>query len=169
MLEQDPFLVLITTTKPLVLSAVRRYLRTAADLDHEDIVQEVDLLLYTRWRQGKLSHLENPEAYVYTVAKHVCLHKNRRRETVNIADIDEPTFIEEAYLSPEGRIVLSKAMARVPEKYGTLLNMVLSGYTPADLVHGLKLPLNTVKSLLFRGKTKLKEALEKERYHDNLI
>lgn len=169
MSDQDPFLVLITATRPLILSAVRRYLRTAPDLDNDDVVQDVYLLLYTRWRQGKLTHIENPGAYVYTVAKHVCLNKNRRRDTLRIEDIDEPVLVFEDYLSPEDRIVLAKAMASLPEKYGVLLKMVLSGYTPGDLVQGLKLPLNTVKSLLLRGKKKLKHALNKEQYHDTSI
>jgi len=166
-LDQDPFVTLISATKPLVLSAVRRYLRTAGDMDTDDAVQEVYLLLYTRWRAGKLSNLERPDAYIYTVAKHVCLNKNRRRDTVNIEDIAEPAIKESGGLSPEDVIVLGQAMNHVPEKYTIVLKMVLSGYTPSDLVSGLKMPLNTVKSLLLRGKQKLKEALEKEGDHAN--
>jgi len=166
-LDQDPFVALISATKPLVLSAVRRYLRTAGDMDSEDVVQDVYLLLYTRWRAGKLANLQRPEAYIYTVAKHVCLNKNRRRDTVNIEDISEPAMSDAGGLSPEDLIVLGQAMRSVPEKYTIVLKLVLSGYTPSDLVSGLKLPLNTVKSLLLRGKQKLKKALEKEGYHAN--
>ena len=168
MFAQDPFALLIETTRPLVLSAVRRYLRTAGDMDSEDVMQDVYLLLYTRWRQGKLAHLDNPDAYIYTVTKHLCLSKNRRRDNFNIEDVSEPAA-QEPFLSPEDRIVLAQAMNSVPEKYALLLKLVVAGYAPADLVKGLKLPLNTVKSLLLRGKQKLKLALEKEAYHDNSV
>lgn len=167
MLDQDPFVALISGTKPLVQSAVRRYLRTAGDMDVDDAEQDTYLVLYTRWRAGKLSGVERPDAYIYTVAKHVCLNKNRRRDTVNIDDISEPPMTLPGVLSPEDLVVLGQAMASVPEKYTMVLKMVLSGYTPSDLVAGLKMPLNTVKSLLLRGKQKLKEALEKEGYNAN--
>ncbi len=166
MSEKDPFVVMIAVTKPIVVSAVRRYLRTSGDVDVEDAVQDVYLTLYTRWRAGKLAHLESPDAYVYTVAKNTCLNKNRRRDTLNLEDFSEPHVDVKEGLSPEDRLVLGKAMASVPEKYRLVLQLVLSGYTSSDLVTGLKMPLNTIKSLVLRGKQKLKKALEKEGYND---
>jgi RNA polymerase sigma-70 factor, ECF subfamily len=165
MSDQDPFSTLISATKPLVLSAVHRYFRRAGDVDVEDMMQDVYLRLYTHWRAGKLATVSNPEAYIYTMAKHACLNKNRRRETLNIDDVTEPST-REVVLSAEDHLVLRDAIRSVPEKYSLVLKLVLAGYTPSELVYGLKMPLNTIKSLVLRGKQKLKHALEKEGYHD---
>lgn len=162
MANEDPFVTLVAVTKPLVMSAVRRYLRTTED--HDDVYQDIYLTLYTRWRKGKLKNLQNLEAYVYTVSKHTCLNLNRKKKTIPLEDIPEPG-VPYPTLSLDDAAILREAINRVPEKYAVLLRLVLLGYGPSELTQTLQLPLNTIKSLLLRGKKKLKNTLEKEGYH----
>lgn len=160
MSDQDPFAALIQVSHPIVCAATRKYLRVADD--NEDVMQEVYLILYTQWRKGKLQEVVRPDSYVYTVTKNICLNKNRKKEILPLDDIPEPMAPEYTGAPTELVVALRHAMDQIPEKYTQVLRLVLQGYTPTEIGQTLQVPLNTIKSLLLRGKKKMRRILEKK-------
>lgn len=124
--------------------------------DREDAVQEA---LARAWR--KRSQLRE-EGYLQTwlvrILLNVCHDMQRRgQRMVPTAEIELP--VQDT--SPDG--ALREALLALPEKYRLpILLYYLEGYSLRQVAQMLRIPENTVKTRLSRGRQQLKERLHEE-------
>lgn len=136
----------------------------------EDLTQETFLKLYKNIHHYDASKECN--AWVYTIARTTVydwLRKERKRNDHHIIDDDNNPFepsdevagqfhaIERAAVLIDAREALKQLSA---EQQQALVLYYWNGYTYAEIADFLSKPLNTVKTLLFRAKQRMKILLE---------
>lgn len=125
----------------------------------QDVVQEA----FTRAlaRPGTLTSLDNPEAWLRTVAINVVRRRWRRRRLLDtILRRDRP--LVEVAAPPPGpeRPDVHAALARIPAGYRQVITLHYFADLPVDeIAELLDLPTGTVKSRLHRGRAALGELL----------
>jgi RNA polymerase sigma-70 factor (sigma-E family) len=136
------------------------YAFTADLTEAQDAVQEA----FTRAlaRPGALRGIDNPEAWLRTVAVNVVRRRWRRRQLFDvIMRRERPTQrLVEAGPEPD-RADLGGALDRLPRTYREVI--VLHYYADLsvdEIADALGVPSGTVKSRLSRGRTALAEHLE---------
>lgn len=136
----------------------------------EDLTQETFLKLYRSIHQYDSEKEFN--AWIYTIARTTVydwLRKEQKRTDVHIIDDDNHVFepsnekpgqapaIERAAISIDTR----EALKQLPQdQQEALILYYWSGYTYPEIAKFLHRPINTVKSLLFRAKQRMRELLE---------
>lgn len=135
--------------------------------DAEDLAQETFIKVY--------AHLDsiNPEknfrAWLYKIATNVVYDWFRKKGVhTELFIIDDPlagfeTIDEEStYLKIERTQDLLEALGRIRPIYRTVLELFYhQGFNYEEITQLLAIPLNTVKTHLFRAKKALKQALER--------
>ncbi len=138
---------LIEHTKPVVLSAVKRYLATGSSEDIDDICQEIYLKLFILSKNNRLHNIQSIEGFIYTLSKNQCITWNRRHKyTVSIDDTDDAAMSICSTISPEARLALREAIEAMPDHYKTVLNKLLDGWTLSEISISLSIGINTIKS-----------------------
>ena len=136
------------------------------ETDSEDFVQDVFIKVYTNLRQfrgeSKFSTWFTRIAYNTAVNS-----LNRRKEYVSLsaeAEIaDSGETPEEAHLRRVTKNAVKKALEELPEKYRICLDLYFFYDMPYnDISNVTELPLNTIKSHIFRAKKLLREQLQME-------
>ncbi|HEU4421719.1 MAG TPA: RNA polymerase sigma factor [Pilimelia sp.] len=125
----------------------------------QDVVQEAFARALARPRG--LSNVDNPEAWLRTVAINVVRRRWRRRKLLDAILLrDRPvTRVVEAPPGPE-RADLRVALAALPEAYRQVVILHYFADLPVDEVARLtEVPVGTVKSRLSRARTALAEHL----------
>jgi len=121
----------------------------------QDVVQEAFARAIARPRG--LADVDNPEAWLRTVAVNVVRRRWRRRQLLNTILLrDRPvTRLVEPAPGPE-RTDLRKALAGLPVGYREVIVLHYFADLPVDEIAGLLgVPAGTVKSRLSRGRTAL--------------
>lgn len=124
--------------------------------DREDAVQEA---LARAWRKrGQLREEGYLQTWLVRILLNVCHDMQRRAQRmVPTAEIELP--VQDT--SPDG--ALRKALLALPEKYRLpILLYYLEGYSLRQVAQMLRIPENTVKTRLSRGRQQLKERLHEE-------
>ena len=124
--------------------------------DREDAVQEA---LARAWRKrGQLREEGYLQTWLVRILLNVCHDMQRRgQRMVPTAEIELP--VQDT--SPDG--ALREALLALPEKYRLpILLYYLEGYSLRQVAQMLRIPENTVKTRLSRGRQQLKERLHEE-------
>ena len=124
--------------------------------DREDAVQEA---LARAWRKrGQLREEGYLQTWLVRILLNVCHDMQRRgQRMVPTAEIELP--VQDT--SPYG--ALREALLALPEKYRLpILLYYLEGYSLRQVAQMLRIPENTVKTRLSRGRQQLKERLHEE-------
>lgn len=124
--------------------------------DREDAVQET---LARAWRKrGQLREEGYLQTWLVRILLNVCHDMQRRgQRMVPTAEIELP--VQDT--SPDD--ALREALLALPEKYRLpILLYYLEGYSLRQVAQMLRIPENTVKTRLSRGRQQLKERLHEE-------
>jgi RNA polymerase sigma-70 factor (ECF subfamily) len=153
-------------------------LHTVGDFDSaQDLVQESFIKIHRYVRQ-----LRSPKSYrfwAYRVTVNTCKtylrqqQKDRQRE-VN-SDVDHEIADEtmgtphDQYVDESRRQMMEKALSQLTPKYRTVVILYYyHDYKYDEIATILSLPLNTVKSLIRRGKQQLSRVLDRKKVEDAL-
>jgi RNA polymerase sigma-70 factor (ECF subfamily) len=115
--------------------------------------------------------------WILKIASNYCLDVLRRRKTekrlfgIDASDLPEPSSNQPSplteLLSSEQSRSIRRALGSLPEKFRVPLVLVYyNEFSYDEIAAVLHIPRNTVATLLFRGKQRLREKLSKERPHD---
>jgi RNA polymerase sigma-70 factor, ECF subfamily len=149
---------------PKVFALAMRMLRVREEA--EEVLQDTFVHLY-RDLTRRASGTEHPRAFVYTIARNLCLSRLRARSTrpVIAADLEleevSPQSSGPVMTDPVDRVVVRAALARLAVDERSLLEaMYFDGWSHSELAERTSLPLGTVKAKLRRALLKLRGILE---------
>jgi RNA polymerase sigma-70 factor (ECF subfamily) len=165
--QGDPsaFAALYDACADRVHHALVVYLGSRADAD--DALQETFLRL-ARMR-AKLADVENPVAYVFTVARNEAMRLARRRgrrEAYGMAPAADALFVEASAVDADARDnahSVAAALARLEPNLREVVELkVYSGLTIGEIGQVTGLPQGTVATRYRRALTALRRLLAKE-------
>jgi RNA polymerase sigma-70 factor (ECF subfamily) len=134
---------------------------TAMTADRElarDVVQEAYAKAWARW--GRVSRLDNPEAWVRTVAWRAAVSRWRRRRVAQASQhlVASPEAAEDPDVATA--VAVRAALARIPAAQRQALVLhELCGMSVEQVARETGVAVGTVKSRLARGRTALSELL----------
>jgi len=135
----------------------------------EDLTQEAFLRAYHQISRFDLSRPFGP--WMRTLAANLCYNHLKRARLKRVPLEDErDTIKHDPKYGPEGvleinqeHIALYQAIWKLPETQRMALELRhFQGLSYQEMAETLKLPLNTIRSHLYRGRQKLAELLEEE-------
>jgi len=132
--------------------------------DAEDFAQEVFIRAYE-----KLSSFQGSvpfAAWLYRIAYNLAVNryhlKKRQLQAVNTVDIlpDSSFSPEHHLLSEELAEWVRKSLQKIPETYHVLIRMhFFEGLSYPEISKALEMPVNTIKSYIFRAKELIRQRL----------
>jgi RNA polymerase sigma-70 factor (ECF subfamily) len=164
-MDQKEIEGLISKTKKLVLTTIKKYIIGEAISYIDDIVQEVYLRLIVSLKKGQFKNKSKLTTYLYQIAKNETLRvnekiikENQKKEKINqFWQITKELFYLENYqtvLLKEKILLNSKYLSSTQKE---ILDLYLQGYKLQEIAEKLKLQEGTVKSNIFRIKNKIKK------------
>jgi RNA polymerase sigma-70 factor (ECF subfamily) len=132
--------------------------------DAEDFAQEVFIRAYERLLsfQGNVPYA----AWLYRIAYNLAVNKyhlrKRQAQAVNTVDIlpDLSYCPERRLLSEELAEWVRKTLHKIPEIYHVLIRMhFFEGLSYPEISKALEMPVNTIKSYIFRAKELIRQRL----------
>jgi len=135
--------------------------------DAEDLTQEAFLRAYNNIKSYDPERPFGP--WMRTLAANLCYNKLNRRELNRVPLEDERDFPHrDPVSSPEKTLEISQenqslyqALWELPHQYRIALELRhFQGLSYQEMAEAINLPLNTVRSHLYRGRQKLAEILE---------
>lgn len=159
--EKDAFCTLYEQASNVVFSYALSLLRNREDA--EDAMQETFLKI--RAAAHLYVPMGKPMAWIFTIARNICLAKCRQRKRFSGEPLDEAK--EEIDFSGikdrEDRIVLETAFQVLSEEECRIIILhAVSGLRHREIGELLKLPVSTVLSKYNRGLKKLRKELEEK-------
>jgi RNA polymerase sigma-70 factor, ECF subfamily len=147
---------------PKVFALAMRILRIREEA--EEVLQDTFVRVY-RDSVHRAAGAEHPRAFVYTIARNLCLSRLRARTARPIIapDLEFEEVASNAPLTadPVDRVVVRAALARLEVDERSLLEAAFfDGWSHAELAERTGLPLGTVKAKLRRALLKLRGILE---------
>lgn len=125
----------------------------------EEITQDTFVKVY--FKAGSL-RTENLKAWIYKIATNLALSEFRRRKIKNLfslSDVSESNYSYDQNLGEN--IIIEEALSLLPEKYRIPLIMKeVDNFSFEEMSDILKKPVGTLKSLVFRGKEKVRSKFE---------
>ncbi len=132
--------------------------------DAEDFAQEVFIRAYE-----KLSSFQGSvpfAAWLYRIAYNLAVNKyhlkKRQLQVVNTVEIlpDSSFSPEHHLLAEELAEWVRKSLAKIPESYHVLIRMhFFEGLSYPEISKALEMPVNTIKSYIFRAKELIRQRL----------
>lgn len=131
----------------------------------EDVVQDAFVKLWenpARWRAEKNAKFTT---WFYRVVVNLCLDWRKRKRPVELDEdmplIDDRETADQAMLRREEQAALERAIAALPERQRTALNLCFDeALTNQQAAEIMSLSLKALQSLLMRAKTTLKERMK---------
>ena len=160
--DQKSFARLMTLYKKRIVAIGMGFFKNAADT--EDFVQEVFLKAYTKLDTFRGDSLFS--TWLTRIAYNTAVNSvNRRDEYVQLSDesiLQDPSDTpEEVQIRKVTGQAIREAIKELPEQYSICLDMYFFYDVPhAEISNITGLPVNTIKSHIFRAKKILKEKLE---------
>ncbi|MEN8153303.1 MAG: sigma-70 family RNA polymerase sigma factor [Acidobacteriota bacterium] len=125
----------------------------------EEITQDTFVKVY--FKAGSI-RTENIKAWIYKIATNLALSEFRKRKIKNLfslSDVSEANYSYDQNLGDN--IIIEEALALLPEKYRIPLIMKeVDNFSFEEMSEILKKPVGTLKSLVFRGKEKVRSKFE---------
>jgi RNA polymerase sigma-70 factor (ECF subfamily) len=163
--DLDAFGELVQINQASVFNVCYRVLGNRRDA--EDLTQEAFLRAYDHLSSFNLERPFGP--WMRTLAANLCYNKLNRKVVTRVPLEDEhdipsnnPTISPESALEiSQDHHALYRAIWRLPHDQRIALELRhFQGLSYQEMAETLKLPLNTVRSHLYRGRQKLAELLE---------
>ncbi|MDO5155967.1 MAG: sigma-70 family RNA polymerase sigma factor [Eubacteriales bacterium] len=137
------------------------YMKTKDRFTAEDIVQETFLKL---WKSHTYEDTGKEMAYLYTIARNLCMDEFRRRKDV---DIDDYTELLECRNSQSDSIIeslaITEALEKLPEELKEIITLrYISDMSSADIGKVMNLSRFSVNRRLKEGLKLLKKYMEGE-------
>ena len=171
--DKEAFSKLQNKYKYIVSAIVRKVIRDEDDVD--DLTQEIFIKAYRAISTFNFDYAFS--SWLCKIASNACIDflRKKRYYTVSLSrpmDPNNPDYIFEVedtnslpdieLIKSEKAEVVEAAIAALPEKYRTIINLRHSEELDyAEIAERLKLPLGTVKVNLFRARKMLGIALRK--------
>ncbi len=142
------------------------YRLTGSKEDAADLTQDTFFKLFRK--RALINPNKNFKAYLYKIATNTAydwFDKKKRRNEVNMAEEGEVETIEQQtpYLRMEigNSVDLETAIRKIKPIYQNVIFLYYQqGFSYEELAEILKIPLGTVKTLLYRSKKALSEKLK---------
>jgi len=164
-MTEREFAEIVGRTKKAVLSAIEKNLASRFYHSIDDVVQETYLRAYGSLTRGKFRGESSIETWLYTIARNESLRMNEklmREERKEKKIIEEEKNPAENY-HDENLDLLQENISRLPEKYGSVLNLVSLGYSMNQISEKLGINVGTVKSRISRGKKIIQDGLKEDK------
>jgi RNA polymerase sigma factor (sigma-70 family) len=132
--------------------AIRGLLRRSADeeADREDLVQEIFLAVIQS--KGEFRGDSRLSTYLFRIAQLTILEAHRADWTENPAQ--EPQSAPLEFAEVETRLALGRLLEKVPEAYREALRLrIVEDLDYQEIADRLAIPMNTVGTRIFKGKT----------------
>ena len=125
----------------------------------EELTQDTFVRVY--FKAGSLK-TENLKAWIYKIATNLALSDFRKKRIKNLFSLGDVNELNYSYDQKLGdNIIIEEALAHLPEKYRIPLIMKeVDNFSFEEMSDILRKPVGTLKSLVFRGKEKIKSKLE---------
>jgi RNA polymerase sigma-70 factor, ECF subfamily len=160
-MDDKEFAGIVNLTKPIVLSAIKKYVDAQYSHSIDDVVQETYLRAYRSLIKNSFRGESSIETWLYAIARNESLRmmKKINREEIKLKKkarkMDElaldKTSKEQDDINDK-RIDLKRTISNLPEKYRRVMEMVSLGFSENQIADELSLKKGTVKSRVFRGK-----------------
>jgi RNA polymerase sigma-70 factor, ECF subfamily len=141
-----------------------RYFKNADDA--EDAVQETLIRAYKNLHRFDQKKLFKP--WLYQIATNYCLdelRKNKKKTVLPEEIISEEKPVVEKIMEEEETKLVRKAVDKLPDKYKLpIKGFYFDNHSYENLAKILKLPLNTIRTRLSRGKKLLEIALKEKKW-----
>jgi RNA polymerase sigma-70 factor, ECF subfamily len=132
----------------------------------EDIGQEVFISVYRALPNFDERRGVPFGAWLFIIARNQCISELRKRKTANFVPIfedfpaaDDSAASDEILMQKEQRAALLQALETLEEPFREALLQSLKGASIDEISHACNVPINTVKTRLFRARDKLRKAL----------
>lgn len=155
MTDKD-FALIVEKTKRVVLSAIEKNLFERFYYSIDDVVQETYIRAYKSLVKGDFRGDSALETWLYKIAQNESLRMNEKllKEEKKSKKLMES--MEEEF-EPEDISGFNETIASLPEKYGSVLSLLLKGYSLKEISQSLDINIGTVKSRISRAKDILKK------------
>lgn len=134
-------------------SLAMRILRNSADAD--DVVQDVFVRALSSSFEGRSSAY----TWLYRVTYNACIDKLRANGR-SMPDVRGSVPVPDELLEREQQVVcLDDVLGKLPQPMGSIMRMRLEGKDYKQIAEELGMPINTVKTYLFRARRRLSKEL----------
>lgn len=166
--DMDSFSVLVERYQKQIYSLTYRL--TNDPEDAQDLAQEVFIHIYKVL--GKYDQERKFFSWMYKVATNVCynaLRRGKNEQTVALEKVIEmiplisssETHPEEYFQRRETQEIVRNAVAELPDKYRLpLVLRYLEDLTYKEIAEYMDLPVTTIETRLYRGKSMLQKKLQ---------
>jgi RNA polymerase sigma-70 factor (ECF subfamily) len=159
------FSKIISETKSVVLSAIRKNLAERFSDSIDDVVQEVYIRAYKSLSQDKFRKDSSISTWLYTIARNESLRMNEKliREEKKVEKLKLQT--KETYSEVEDKGTLEKikdTIGKIPAIYSSVLIKLIEGKSEKKIAEELAIAQGTVKSRISRGKQMIKDSVKEE-------
>jgi RNA polymerase sigma-70 factor, ECF subfamily len=161
-MNDTEFAGIVNSTKPIVLSAIKKNLAAQYYHSIDDIVQETYLRAYRSLIKNAFRGDSSMETWLYTIARNESLRmmKKLNREDIKIkkkaeklAELSEETGYKESSDNNINRMDMESIIDALPEKYKSVMKLISIGLSEKQIAGELSLNTGTVKSRVFRAKS----------------
>jgi RNA polymerase sigma-70 factor, ECF subfamily len=175
-MDDKEFAGIVNSTKPIVLSAIKKYIAAQYFHSIDDVVQETYLRAYKSLIKNSFRGESSMETWLYAIARNESLRmmKKINREEIKLRkkarkmdDLAHEKSAEEHDDVNIKRIDLKNTISGLPEKYRRVMELVSIGFSEKQIAEELSLKKGTVKSRVFRGKFLLQRIISGGAKNDN--
>lgn len=155
-LNREAFHQLYKVTHEQVYSYLFRFM-----LD-KDLVEDILAETYIEvWKNAKkFKYRSKVSTWIIGISRNLAMNNiNRTKQYETLKDEHIPV-VEDNYCEHDIKIVLAKALKKLPEKHREILGLILlPEFSYQQISEILEIPVNTVKSRIFYAKDALKRTL----------
>ncbi len=156
-MNEREFYNFVEETKGLVLSAIRKYMASHYYHSIDDVAQETYIRVYKSISKMKFIDEKSRNNWLYTIAKNETLrmlHKlNREEHKLNKAKESMPLDAKnDLQKYNEDIIEMKDVISTLPEKYRSIFELLIQGFTESQIADKLSMKSGTVKSRIHRGR-----------------
>ena len=161
--SEHAFSVLVQRHNERFYRLAYRYLQSKESA--EDIVQDAFLKLWedpSRWQAQRNNKFTT---WFYRIVVNLCLDWQKKKRPVELDDeaslADQRESIDDSMIRAEGQRKLEKAIAVLPERQRTALNLCFDeGLSNQEAADVMGVNLKALQSLIMRAKTTLKDRMK---------
>jgi RNA polymerase sigma-70 factor (ECF subfamily) len=166
--DENMFALLVQRYQPKLLGF---FYRMSGSLEEsEDLSQETFINVYFNLQKFDASKDFYP--WLFTIAHHLAVNRYHRNNKIRLIDIEKIPEIEDkedifdAVIKRESKDIIHKILSSLRGEYRSVLELrYLKEQSYQEIAEFLQVPLNTVKSRLFRAKALVTKMFHKVAVH----
>ncbi|HBN09015.1 MAG TPA: hypothetical protein DD435_10335 [Cyanobacteria bacterium UBA8530] len=163
--DRQAFAELIRCHQNEVYGVALRFLGNPEEA--KDVAQEAFIRIYRNL--GQFRGTSKFSTWTFIIVRNLCYARMRRLEKDGFCSGENEEGREDLETLPEALVIqrdtqrgIQEALGELPEKYRLVISLFhFQALKYEEIAALLELPIGTVKNRLFRGKTMLRESLEK--------